>query len=414
MFRNFFNTGWRSLIHNRAYSVLNILGLAAGMAVALLIGLWVQYQVSFDQFLLDKEQVYKAGKRWTEDGKKQVSMVTPLPLAEAIKKEVPGVKYVAATDWLRSEGLTVGEKQLYINGVMADSDFLNILQYPLLRGDKSQVLRDPYSIVLNETTATALFGAQDPIGKMVRFDYSQELKVTGIIKDVPANSTLQFNYIVRRNSAAANWDQATSNIYIALEKNVTYKQVQPVLEKIYAKYQPREYPAASAEVILQPLTDWHLYGEFKNGKRANGFITYVSLFALMGMLVLVITSISFVNLSTTRSERRAKETEAGKSTGSSRKALIGKFMVESMLMSFCAFALSLFIVIIALPFLGKMVNAPIGFPYQSFSFWLIMLGYVLFTGFLAGSMPAFYLSSFTPFFTSVKSYKGTLRLVYYL
>jgi Na+-transporting methylmalonyl-CoA/oxaloacetate decarboxylase gamma subunit len=181
-----------------------------------------------------------------------------------------------------------------------------------------------------------------------------------------------------------------------LEKNVTYRQVQPTLESIYAKYQPQEYTTTKAEVILQPLTDWHLYGEFKNGKRANGFITYVSLFALMGMLVLVITCISFINLSTVRSERRAKETEPSKATGSSRKTLIIHSIMKAMLMSFCAFALSLFIVIIALPVLGKVANAPIELPYQSFSFWLIMLGYVLFTGFLAGGKPAFYLSPFRP------------------
>ncbi|MBO9561126.1 MAG: ABC transporter permease [Niastella sp.] len=406
MFRNFLKTGWRSLIHNRAYSVLNILSLAAGMAVALLIGLWVQYQCSFDQFLPGHELVYKAGKRWTEDGKKHVSMMTPSPLAEAIKKEVPGIRHVAATQWLRPQELAVGEKRLYINGLIADSDFLNILQYPLLRGDKDQALRAPYSIVLNETTATALFGMQDPIGKMVRFDNSHELKVTGIMKDVPANSTLQFNYIVGKPSAVASWDQATSNIYMTLDKNVTYKQVQPALEKIYAKYQPQEYATGKAEVILQPLTDWHLYGEFKNGKRANGFITYVSLFALMGMLVLVITCISFVNLSTVRSERRAKETEPGKATGSSRKTLIIHSVMKAMLTSFCAFALSLFIVIITLPALAKVLNAPIVLPYQSFSFWLIMLGYVLFTGFLAGSRPAFYLSSFKP----VEAWKDRLNL----
>jgi ABC-type antimicrobial peptide transport system permease subunit len=416
MFRNFFKTAWRSLVNNKAYSLLNIVGLAAGMAVALLIGLWVQYQVSFDQFLPDNKQVYKVGKRVTQDGEKRVSMVTPLPLAEAIKKEVPGVKYVAATDWLRSHGLVVGEKQLYINGAIAGSDFLNIFQYPLLRGDKGQVLQDPYSIVLNETTAAALFGTEDPIGKMVRFDNSHDLKVTGIMKNVPANSTLQFNYVVPLaysiinnegfKNAAVNWDQVTSNIYLALDKNVTYKQVQPALEKIFAKYHPREYASDKTETILQPLTDWHLYGEFKNGKRANGFITYVSLFALIGVLVLVIACINFVNLSTARSEKRAKEVGVRKAIGSSRISLIMQFMMEAMLMSFCAFTLSLFIVVIALPAFGKVVDAPIVLPYQSLSFWLIMLGYVLFTGFLAGSRPAFYLSSFKP----VKVLKGRLNL----
>lgn len=416
MFRNFLKTGWRSLIHDKAYSLLNIVGLAAGMAVALLIGLWVQYQVSFDRFLPGHEQVYKAGKRWTEEGEKRVSMVTPMPLTEAIKREVPGIKYVAATDWMKPHGLVVGEKQLYLNGAMAGSDFLNIFQYPLLRGERNSALSDPYSIVLNESTATTLFGAEDPVGKMVRIDNSHDLKVTGVMKDVPANSTLQFNYVVPLEyriltnegfkAAATNWQQVTSNVYVALEKNVRYKQVQPALEKIFAKYSPQEFATSRTEAILQPLTDWHLYGDFKNGVRSGGFITYVSMFALIGMLVLVIACINFVNLSTARSERRAREVGVRKAIGSSRTSLIIRFMLEAVLMSCCAFMLSLFIVIIALPAFGKMVDAPIVLPYRSYTFWLIMLGYVLFTGFLAGSRPAFYLSSFKP----VKVLKGRLSL----
>lgn len=416
MLRNFFKTAWRNLLSNRTYSLLNISGLAAGMAVALLIGLWVQYQFSFDRFLPGYEQVYKAGKLFTENGEKHVSMVTPLPLCDALKQDVPGIKYIAATDWMKPHGLTVGEKKLYINGAMAGGDFLDIFKYDMVKGNRSKVLQDPYSIVLNESTASALFGTEEPVGKTVRIDNSYDLKVTGIIKDLPENSTLQFKFLVPYEfyiqtsegvrAALNNWEQTTSQIYVALEPNVTYQQVQPALQKIFAKHAPKEYAALKTEIVLQPLKNWHLFSEYKNGVQSGGLIDYVKMFALIGILVLVIACINFVNLSTARSEKRAKEVGVRKAIGSSRIQLVIQFLLETILMAFCAFVLAAGIVLVALPAFNQLTGSVISIPYNSVSFWLLMAGYVSGTGLLAGSRPSFYLSSFRP----VKVLKGTMQV----
>lgn len=415
MLKNFFKTAWRNLIRNKTYSLLNIPGLAAGMAVALLIGLWIHYQYSYNKFLPGNEQVYKVGKLITEDGEKRVSMVTPLPLVDVLQREVPGIKYVAATDWLKPHGLTVGEKRFYLNGAMAGVDFLNILQYPLVQGNKNQVLKDPYSIVLNESTAKAFFGEEDPVGKTVRIDNSQDLKVTGIMKDVPQNSTLQFQFVVpfeyfsRSNegvhAALTNWDQVTSQLYVALEPTADMARIQPLLNEIYKKYSPKEYSALKTEVTLQPLSDWHLYSEFKNGVKSGGLIDYVKMFGLIGAFVLIIACINFVNLATARSDKRAKEVGVRKAIGSSRAQIIFQFMIEAVVMSLCAFGIAVALVSLALPAFSRLTNANISIPFDSPGFWLSMSVYVAFTALLAGSRPAFYMSSFRP----VKVLKGVIQ-----
>ena len=416
MIQEYFRTAWRTLLHNKTYSILNISGLAAGMAVTLLIGLWVHYQYSFDRFLPGYEQVYKAGKRWTTGGEKHVQMVTPLPLAEALKRDVPGVKYVAATDWMKAHGLKVADKKLYVNGAMAGSDFLKIFQYPLVSGNRNQALQDPYSIVLNESTAKALFGNDDPTGKMITIDNAHNLKVTGIMKDVPANSTLQFNFLVSFDyyiqidegirAARNNWEQTTSQIYVALEPGVSAEKVQPALQRIFSKYSPKEYASSKTEVVLQPLKDWHLFSEFKNGVQAGGLIDYVRMFALIGVLVVLIACINFVNLSTARSEKRAKEVGVRKAIGSSRLQLVIQFMFESILTTFCAFILALALLQLTLPAFSSLTNTSLSIPYMSIAFWLLMFAYVMVTALLAGCRPALYLSSFRP----VKVLKGKLQV----
>ncbi|HEY6902327.1 MAG TPA: ABC transporter permease, partial [Puia sp.] len=361
-------------------------------------------------------QVYKAGRLWTDNGERYVQMVTPLPLADALKKDVPGIKYVAVTDWMRGHGLQAGDKKLYVNGAMAGSDFLKIFQYPLVRGNRDQVLQDPYSIVLNESTAKALFGDGDPTGRMVTIDNRHDLKVTGIMKDVPENSTLQFNFLVPFDfylqtnegirAAQNNWGQITSQVYVALDRGVSYKSIGPALAKIFSKYSPQEFVRSKTEVVLQPLKDWHLFSEFKNGVQMGGLIDYVRIFVLIGVLVLIIACINFVNLSTARSEKRAREVGVRKAIGSSRLQLVAQFMFESILTTFCAFVVALALLQVALPVFSQLTGCLLTIPYSSIIFWMLMLAYVSVTALLAGCRPAFYLSSFRP----VKVLKGKLQV----
>ena len=196
MFKNYFKIACRNIVRSKGYSALNILGLAIGMAVALLIGLWVQYEYSYDKFLPNYKQLYRVQLNANINGDIQTFNIASLALANAIRNDIPEIKSVAESDFMGSHGLMVGNNRFYMNGAQIGDQFLTMFQYPLVKGNREMVLKDPYSIVLTESTAKALFGNADPINKTVRIDNQNDLKVTGILKDLPPNSSLQFNFIV--------------------------------------------------------------------------------------------------------------------------------------------------------------------------------------------------------------------------
>jgi putative ABC transport system permease protein len=415
MIKNYFKTAWRNLVKNKVYSALNILGLSIGMAVALLIGLWVYYQLSFDRFLPGYSDQYQVKMNITVDGSTRTQDAVALPLADVLRNEIPGVKYVAESDWNESHGLVVGDKKLYLNGSQIGGDFLKMFQYPFLDGNANNVLRETNSIVLTKSTAISLFGNVDPMGKVVRFDNSSDLKVTGILKDLPSNSSMQFNYLVPFShkeqteawvkDARQQWINNSFQIFATLLPNVKYSQVGGKIRNI-VNDRSDKMRSAHPEIIMQPLEDWHLHDEFKNGKSIGGFIDYVKMFGIIGILVLLIACINFMNLSTARSEKRAKEVGVRKTLGSGKIDLILQFLVESIIITFIAAAFSLLFVQLALPSFNTLTGTKLSIPYSNIFFWLIIIGYVLITGLLAGTRPAFHLSSFNP----VKVLKGTIQI----
>jgi ABC-type antimicrobial peptide transport system permease subunit len=415
MFKNYFKTAWRNIVKDKGYSLLNILGLSTGMAVALLIGLWVSYQFSFDRFLPGYSQVYQANYKLNRNGDIQTQQATSVLLAGVLKQDIPEVKYTATCDWMNSHSLMVGDKKLYLDGAMAGSDFLNMFQYPFLEGNAATALQDPYSIVLTKATAISLFGKEEAINKTVRIDNLHDLKVTGVLKDIPGNSTFRFNYVVPfeykvmtepwLKAASTTWNNNSCQTFVALQPGVSYAQVESKMKQI-SKHFPAEWAIVQPSIFLHPLKDWHLLSEFKNGIASGGFIDYVKMFSIIGILVLIIACINFTNLSTARSERRAKEVGVRKAIGSGRKDLILQFLVESIVLTVIAFLFALALVQVALPAFNMLTKDSITLPWSNNYFWLIMLSYVLLTGLLAGSRPAFYLSSFQP----VKVLKGVLQL----
>ncbi len=416
MIKNYFKIAWRNLVKNKIYSSLNILGLATGMAVALLIGLWVYYQLSYDRFLPGYQQAYQVRYKSYSNGEILTQSAVCFPLAGALKKDIPGIQYVVQTDWMSSHGLVVGDKKLYMNGAMAGSDFLKAFQYPLLKGSADAVLKAPYSIVLTQSTAKALFGNDDAMNKAVRIDNQHNLTVTGVMKDVPGNSSFQFNYIVPFSYAVlaedwikqsqTEWGNNSFQTFVVLQPGVSYEQVEPKMKLMLKKYNPDDYANLKYEVFMQPMKDWHLYTDFKNGIAVGGFIDYVKMFSIIGMLVLLIACINFMNLSTARSEKRAREVGIRKAVGSQRKDLVFQFLIESVVITFIAFLLSVLFVQLALPAFNALTKTTINIPYSNVMFWVIMISYVLITGLLAGSRPAFYLSSFNP----VKVLKGAINI----
>lgn len=418
MFRNYLKMAWRNTLHNKVYSALNIAGLAAGMAVALLIGLWVADQYSYDRFLPGYTQLYQVEMNLTSQHNGTTTQTSiALPLTEVLRKEIPGIKYVAESDalGLMNHGLLVGDKKLYLGGGAAGSDFFKMFRYPFVKGNANSAFKDIYSIVLTESTAKALFGYADPMGKMVRFDNAQSLKVTGVIRDIPKNSTLQFNYLTPFSFAEATqdwvrlgrtkWNWNSFSAYVALEPGVTYEQIAPKIRDIVRKRSP-EMRVLKPEVFMHPLKDWHLYNEFKNGKVAGGFVEYVRLFSIIGILVLAIACINFMNLSTARSEKRAREVGVRKAIGSARIDLVYQFLMESILITFLSFLLGLIFVQLALPAFNTLTGSLISIPYGHLEFWGMMILFVLVTGLIAGSRPAFYLSSFN----AGKVLKGSIQM----
>jgi len=417
MFRNYFLTAWRNLQRNKAYSALNILGLSIGMAVALLIGLWVAYQYSFDRFLPNYQQVYQAHIRYVDNGDPGQMVATPYPLSAQLRKEIPEIRYTAHTDWMGDHDLLVGDKKVYQPGAMAEEDFFRIFRYPVLNGEINNALAEPYSIVLTESTARALFDKTDPIGKTVRIDNQNDLVVKAVIQDLPSNSSFGFHYVVpfsyytlaapwvKRASLAGNWNNKSFQTFVLFQPGTNFKQLEPKLQALVKKYDAEGLAIGKHELFFHAMKDWHLYSDFKAGKQDGGFIEYVRLFSIIGVLVLLIACINFMNLATARSEKRAREVGVRKAIGSQRRDLIIQFLLESLVITFIAAIISVTLVEIAIPGFNNLTNSRVRLPWESPLFWGIMAFYTVVTGLLAGSRPALYLSSFRP----VKVLKGTFR-----
>ena len=415
MIKNYLKIAWRNLRTNKVYSLLNIAGLGVGLGVALIIGLWVNYQYSYDKFLPNNERLYQVMRNFNSNGDTLTFSATSLKLADALRNNYPEFEHVAETDGWGPHGLMVGNTKLYTYGVQAGSDFLKMFRYPFITGNANSALKDPFSIVLTESTAKALFGNADAMNKIVRVDNHDNLKVTGVIKNPPANTTFQFRYVipfsyfeainpyVKRERTGSFGDNGYG-IYAELKPGVSPEVISAKIRDM-EKGEKDNMNAINSNVILYPLHKWHLYNEFKNGQANSGFIDYVRIFALIGVLVLLIACINFINLSTARSDKRAREVGVRKAIGSQRRDLIFQFLVESCLVTLISFLFAIGLVQLFLPAFNALTGSAIIIPYGSLLFWIVMLVSILFTGMLAGSRPAFYLSSFNP----VKVLKGTLQ-----
>jgi len=415
MFKNYFKTSWRNIIRTPGYSILNVTGLAIGMAVAFLIALWVYYQYSFDKFLPEYQSVYRVQRNFNSNGDTLTFPTNSLKLADALRTQIPEIEYVAESDWTRNHGLVVGDKKLYVNGAISGTDIFKILQYPFLEGNANSVFKDPYSIVLTQSLAKSLFGNENAINKTVRFDNAHNLKVTGIIKDVPSNATFSFKYIVPstysyavnpqiKTDGLSTFSNNNVQIFVKLKPGINYTQVAPKIRNI-EHTETGNINAMNSYITFQPLMRWHLYSNYINGKDTAGFLEYVKMFSIIGLLVLIIACINFVNLTTARSEKRAKEVGIRKTMGSLRRNLVIQFLSEALLLTVIAFAFSLLLVQLALPAFNTLTKTHISIPYLNGYFWLLILGCILLTALLAGSRPAFYLSSFNP----VKVLKGNMH-----
>jgi len=406
VFKNYIKIAWRNLARTPGYSTLNILGLGIGMAVALLIGLWVHHQFSYDKFLPDTDRLYRVQRNFNANGDTLTFQTTSLRLAEELRNNITGVEYVAESDWMGSHSLMIGDKKIFQRGGIVGGDFLRMFQFKLTKGNAATVFNDAYSIVLTQSTATALYGAADPIGQTVRFDNANNLKVTGIMEDLPANSSFEFKYLVPysyldqtqpniKKGRTGSFGSNGLQIFVKLKPGVSYAQVFPKIWKM-EHTETTNTNAMNSFVTLQPIKRWHLYSNYVNGKDTEGFMEYVRMFAIIGVLVLLIACINFINLTTARSERRAREVGVRKVIGSLRSDLITQFLMESFIQTLLAFGVAILLVRLILNPFNQLAGTAIDIPVDNIYFWLILAAGVAITALIAGSRPAFVLSSFKP------------------
>jgi putative ABC transport system permease protein len=418
MFKNYLKIAWRNLLKSKTYSFINVAGLAAGMAVAMIIGLWISDELSANRQFKNYESVYQVMMHQTFDGKRGTQTALPYPLGDELKAKYPDFKGVAMCDWGQNHSLVYGDKKISKYGHYIGEDAVSMFSLNILSGDKNP-LHDPHSIVLTEETAKALFANENPLNKIVRVDNTVDLKVTAIVSKLPKNSTLAFDYLMPFQLQESiysyiklyhktNWGNNSWQIFVQLNDHATEKNVDAKIKNVVIAHFTDENTLKhiKPEVIVQPMSKWRLYNEFENGVNTGGFIKYVRMFGILGLVVLIIACINFMNLSTARSEKRAKEVGVRKAVGSDRKQLIRQFLSESMFISALAFLLALAMVALALPYFNRLTEKEMSLQISSPLFWFIMIAFTLLTGLLAGSYPAFYLSSFNP----VSVLKGNLKI----
>jgi len=416
MLKNYFRTAWRALSKNKVHSFINIAGLSTAMAVAMLIGLWIWDELSFNTYHKNYHRIAQVMQQRTTNGVINTGVAISQPLAPALQKNYGSdFKHVVMASWVEPHILTVGDKKISYTGDFMGAEGPEMFTLKMLKGARDG-LRDPYSMLISASVANALFGQDEPIGQMIKLDNQANFKVTGVYDDIPKNSSLQnlafiapWDYYVASrdwvNNSRDNWDENSFQMYVELSDNANMQNVSSKIKDIKLKNVNTEEAKYKPLILLQPMRNWHLYSEFKNGVNTGGAIEYVWMFSIIGIFVLLLACINFMNLSTARSEKRAKEVGIRKAIGSLRTQLMNQFFCESLLMASAAFCLAIFLVWLALPFFNEVSDKNISIPWTNFFFWTACMLFTLLTGAIAGVYPALYLSSFKP----VKVLKGTFK-----
>ncbi|WP_020606330.1 ABC transporter permease [Spirosoma spitsbergense] len=418
MLRNYLKIAWRNLSRNKVYSFINIGGLAVGMAVAVLIGLWVHDELTFDHYHKNHDRIAQVTQNQTFNGEISTISAVPRALEMALRNEYAGnFKHIVMSSWRFRSILAHDDKKLVKQGNFMQQGAPEMLGLDMLSGRKDG-LEDPNSILLAASTAQALFGDEQALGKIVKLNNKYNLKVTGVYADVPPNNDFSATTYIATweqyvnntewvKNSANNWSDNSWQLFVQIADNTTMEQVSAKIRdtKMKASSDVQHKPT----LFLHPMNDWHLRSSFENGVQAGGRIENVWLFGIIGVFVLLLACINFMNLSTARSEKRAKEVGIRKSVGSVRTQLISQFLSESFLMVGLAFVVAVTLVLVALPAFNTLADKKIDFPWANGYFWGTSLLFVCLTALLSGSYPALYLSSFQP----IKVLKGTFRVGLY-
>lgn len=413
MLKNHIKIAWRHLFKNKAYSLLNIGGLAMGMTVAILIGLWIWDELSFNKYHQNYDKIAQVMQNQTFGGEIQTWRGEAKQLAPALRSSYGKYfKHVTMSSYIRGYTLANDEKTITRSGVFMEAGAPEMLTLNMLTGTWTGLI-DPYSILLSESTAKAFFGAKEPINKILKLDNNSELKVTGVYEDLPHNSTFaNLGFIApwelyeKGLPDWLEWGNSWFQTFVQIAENTNMDQISGIIKDVKLNNIDDDGERFKPELFLHPMPRWHLYSEFKQGVSVGGRIQYVWLFGIIGVFVLLLACINFMNLSTARSEKRAKEVGVRMAIGSGRSQLISQFFSESLLVAVLAFVVSLLWVQLILPFFNEVAGKEIAILWSNPLFWLLSIAFTLVTGIIAGSYPALYLSSFP----AVKVLRGTFRV----
>jgi predicted permease len=416
MLKNYLLVAWRNLLRNKTYSSLNVLGLSVGMAVAVLIMLWVVDEMQFDHFHTKIENLYQLHQSQHYEGETFTFTSMPPPLASELENKYPGVVDVIRTTWGGEEVLlNVDDKRFYQKMLAVDSSFFEVFSFPLIAGDAKKALNEPYNVVISEETAQKLFGTTDVIGETVRYENRDNFKVSAVLGKMPHNSSLRFDILIPYRTYAkfnsewlseTEWGNNNTPMYAEIKAGTDIAALNKKINKLLQKYQNNGGPGHSKpEPFFFPLAKERLYSKWENGKNVGGRISYVRWFSILAFFVLVIACVNFMNLSTARASRRSREIGIRKSVGAPRRRIISQFLGESVFMAFLALFIALGLVLLFLPAFNELTEKKL-----SFQFWqpqiagLLLLSTVL-TGLISGLYPAIYMSGFQV----IKVLKGAFR-----
>jgi ABC-type antimicrobial peptide transport system permease subunit len=412
MFKSYFTVAWRNIRKSKWYSFINTFGLSIGMAVALLIALWIWDEVTYNHYFTRHGRLAQVMTTQTYNEHRGTGNAVSLPLRKALPTQFSAdFKQLSQASWNFGHIVAYGDKKLSEEGMWVEPNFPEMLTIRMVAGNRD-ALKDPSSILICQSVAASLFGTEDPLNKTIKLDNKDLLKVGGVYEDFPRNTNFYDTKILvawdhyRANNdwikkAETQWNNHSWQLFVELPPNVDFAKV---TEKI--KYLPKAHKKeGNEEIILQPMDNWRLYSHFTNGKVDGGRITFVWLFGIIGLFVLLLACINFMNLSTARSEKRAREVGIRKTIGSLRRQLVAQFLSESLVVALLAFLFAIAWVALSLPYFNKIADKEMRLPWGQPVFWLLALSFTLFTGMLAGSYPAFYLSGFK----AIRVLKGTFK-----
>jgi putative ABC transport system permease protein len=398
MIRNYLKTTFRNLWKNKGYSFLNIGGLAVGIACAGLILLWVEDELTFNHYFSNRDNLYKIKDRQTYDGNTFTFDATPGPLAQGMKSEIPGIKNTARSTWGDNLLFTLNDKVIYEQGNFVDAPFLTMFQLQFIKGDAKDAFAQLHSLVISETMAEKFFGTTDVIGKSLKVDNKQDYIVSGVFKDLPENVSFRFHWLAPfkifedQNTWLQQWG---NNGVITYAETLPNAGMKAINSKLY-NYVEGKQKGATAKMSIYPMNRWRMYDSFENGKEVAGRIKYVNLFSLIAWIILIIACINFMNLSTARSEQRAREVGVRKVMGAGKRTLIGQFLGESLFLSFISAFIAVVLIYLSLSAFNGIVEKQLVINIFQPTHLAALIIIAVFCGLIAGSYPAFYLSSFNP------------------